>query len=152
MKFAHELQETLEKEGFPPGWIATAIPYSKLKKLLKKVQLELESLGLDRQTLSQLAPPSDDPTDRRGSGVAIQYEIDGKIKLVPKLTLFIQVEGGSAVDAILSPETREYLEHLARSQPGSNNAGQYEHNPPMPGLDTQVIDRRCISSPYSSEV
>ncbi|KAE8449927.1 hypothetical protein EG329_007066 [Mollisiaceae sp. DMI_Dod_QoI] len=127
MKFAHEFKETLAKEGFPPEWVELALPYGQLKKCLKKVQSELQSLGLDRETLSQLAPQPGDSAARRGSGVAFQYEIDGDTKFAPKLTLFIQLEDGVAVDATLSPETREYLEHLAAKQ-HSDDANVEEHH------------------------
>jgi E3 ubiquitin-protein ligase BAH len=39
-----------------------------------------------------------------------------KKHLRPKLTLFVQLENGLAVDATLTPETRAYLEQLAARQ------------------------------------
>lgn len=56
----------------------------------------------------------------------------GKIKLVPRLTLFIQVEGGDKVDAVLSPETKEYLEHLAAQQPGNAKSQYLAKTKPTP--------------------
>lgn len=80
MKFSHELKAALVKEGFPAHWVESAVPYSQLKKVIKKVTTELGSLGLDPETLGQLIVNSDQETSsiRRGSGVAFQYDLDGK--------------------------------------------------------------------------
>jgi E3 ubiquitin-protein ligase BAH len=79
MKFAHEFKAALIREGFPPHWVDSAVPYGQLKKIIKKVTIELRSLGLDSSTLSQLVSEVDSnaPPDRRGSGVAFQYDFDG---------------------------------------------------------------------------
>lgn len=63
MKFAHEFKDALEREGFPPHWIESAIPYGQLKKCIKKVKRELESFGLDSQTLGLLIPRSREKDD-----------------------------------------------------------------------------------------
>jgi len=84
MKFAHELKEALRREGFPPHWVESAIPYALLKKSIKKVEAELKSLGLDAETLRHLGPSSSSSefqNARRGSGnaaVAFQYQLGGK--------------------------------------------------------------------------
>jgi len=84
MKFAHELKEALRREGFPPHWIESAVPYALLKKSIKKVEAELKGFGLDAETLRYLVPPfssSNLQTARRGSGdaaVAFQYQFGGK--------------------------------------------------------------------------
>ena len=143
MKFAHELNSALIKEGFPPHWVESAVPYCQLKKCIKNVKSELRSLGFDLATLAQLIPSPDQEelTTRRSSGVAFQYDFDGmylKLSLLPsysvhklisssgdnkyfhpKLTLFIQLEDGLAVDATLSPDTRKYLENLVSKQQGT---------------------------------
>jgi E3 ubiquitin-protein ligase BAH len=85
MKFAHELKEALRREGFPPHWVESAVPYGLLKKSIKKVEAELRSLGLDAETLRRLVrPPSSFNVEdaRRGSGdaaVAFQYQFGGKV-------------------------------------------------------------------------
>ena len=84
--------------------------------------------------MAQLIPQSgrDETIVRRGSGVAFQYDFEGKCivfhlsamlnvtlgkeTFIPKLTLFIQLEDGYAVDAALSPDTRKYLESLVFKQ------------------------------------
>jgi E3 ubiquitin-protein ligase BAH len=84
MKFAHELKEALRREGFPPYWIESAVPYGLLKKTIKKVEAELKGFGLDAETLRCLAPPSSGSnlqTACQGSGdaaVAFQYQFGGK--------------------------------------------------------------------------
>ncbi|CZR57398.1 uncharacterized protein PAC_07287 [Phialocephala subalpina] len=143
MKFAHEYKEALQREGYPPEWVESAVPYAQLKKCVKKVQSELRSLGLDPETLSQLIHESGDAASRRGGGVAFQYEIDGSTKFVPKLTLFIREGDKFAVDAALSPETRAYLEQLAAKQQGGS--GQIEEildDAPEPAKENHKVEQR----------
>ena len=128
------------KEGFPPHWVESAVPYCQLKKCIKNVESELQSLGLDLATLAQLipSPNQEEQTTRRSSSITFQYGFDGmylKLSLLPsysvhklisssgdnkyfhpKLTLFIQLEDGLPVDATLSPDTRKYLENLVSKQ------------------------------------
>jgi E3 ubiquitin-protein ligase BAH len=78
MKFNHEFQEALLKEGFPPHWVESAVPYGQLKKVIKKVKTELEAilkdLGLEPEDLV-----SAQGDENRGDGsVAFQYNFDGK--------------------------------------------------------------------------
>ena len=54
MKFGHAFKDYLENGGFPPSWLGSAISYQKLKKCIKRVKLELASLGLDPETLQLL--------------------------------------------------------------------------------------------------
>jgi hypothetical protein len=87
MKFAHELKDALRREGFPPHWVESAVPYGLLKKSIKKVEAELRSFGLDAETLRRLVPSSSGSeiqNARRGSGdaaVAFQYQFGGKAGL-----------------------------------------------------------------------
>jgi hypothetical protein len=86
MKFAHQLKEALQQEGFPPHWVESAVPYGKLKKCIKKVQRELNSFGLDAETLRHLLPPTSDSgaqVPARGVGdspVTFQYQFAGKLR------------------------------------------------------------------------
>ncbi|KFZ13201.1 hypothetical protein V501_03812 [Pseudogymnoascus sp. VKM F-4519 (FW-2642)] len=121
MKFAHEFKEALEREGFPPHWVEAAIPYGQLKKCIKKVERELKSFGLDAQTLGLLVPSSDqkDQNSNDGTPVGFKYRFAGDSDVFrPTLTLYIQRTQGSdiAIDATLSPSTRQYLQNLADSQ------------------------------------
>ena len=54
MKFAHEFDASLKKEEYPQEWLDSAISYRQLKKCIRKVQEELQGLGLDPYMLEQL--------------------------------------------------------------------------------------------------
>ena len=47
MKFGQEYAAALAREDFPQHWLDSAIEYKQLKKCIKKVQRELDSIGLD---------------------------------------------------------------------------------------------------------
>ncbi|ORY67054.1 RING-14 protein [Pseudomassariella vexata] len=113
MKFAQEFKRSLQREGFPQKWIDSAIPYGQLKKCLKKVTNELQYLGLDKDTLAQLA----------AGDVGFHYELDeetgqSKKHFRPRLTVFVHLQDGVAVDAKLSPNTRDFLLRIASKQVG----------------------------------
>ena len=57
---------------FPDEWVKRAIPYGQLKKCLKKVQNELQELGLDPETLRALLHAE------TTSPVALQYKLKSK--------------------------------------------------------------------------
>lgn len=59
--------------GFPAHWVDQAIPYGQLKKCLKKVQRELQELGLDPETLRALIDPESD------SPLALQYQLESEL-------------------------------------------------------------------------
>lgn len=125
MKFAHQFKETLEREAFPDHWRAAAIPYSQLKKCLKKVQRELQELGLDSSTLQQLRAAQTVSPD----GVPVpmaRYNLDQapSQSLRPCLSVFVHLQDGQAVDAALSPASRELLQRLSGKQPAPAPAGQ----------------------------
>ncbi|KAJ8125221.1 hypothetical protein O1611_g8418 [Lasiodiplodia mahajangana] len=126
MKFAQEFRKALQREAFPQKWVDCAIPYGQLKKCLKKVTKELQEIGLDKETLTRLAadqqkPPSEHtPADLGGFSYHLDAEgIDGSAaesaRFRPRLTVFIHLENGVAVDAELSPSTRQFLQRLALS-------------------------------------
>ncbi|KAI6088208.1 SPX domain-containing protein [Hypoxylon rubiginosum] len=112
MKFAQEFRKSLQQEGYPQKWIDSAVPYGQLKKCLKKVTKELQEIGLDKDTLSQLTASQRDP-----SAVAFHYHLDGKAAdskhFRPRLTFFIHIKDGVVVDAELTPPTRDFLKQIA---------------------------------------
>ncbi|KAI0912411.1 SPX domain-containing protein [Ustulina deusta] len=118
MKFAQEFRKALQREAFPRAWVDCAIPYGQLKKCLKKVTRELEEIGLDKETLTRLAADHNAPVD---PGFSYHLDVDGKVadaefaRFRPRLTVFIHLEDGIAVDAKLSPSTRDFLQKLALS-------------------------------------
>jgi E3 ubiquitin-protein ligase BAH len=176
MKFAHEFKAALVREGFPAHWVESAVPYSKLKKVIKKVTAELGNLGLDSTTLGQFIANPDQETlsTRRGSGVAFQYNLDGKYpnlsclkpgsranilsgdvnEIHPKLTLFVRIENGLAVDATLSSETRTYLEGLVFQQKGlpikSLDDAEEAHVGGESSKGSKISGQKCASSSSSS--
>ncbi|KAF4976096.1 hypothetical protein FZEAL_7206 [Fusarium zealandicum] len=121
MKFAHDFKQILQTQDFPPHWVDHAIPYSQLKKCLKKVSRELRDFGLDPETLRELLNPN------ATSPVAIKYRLNGihcpppsgsdSHLLRPKLTVQIHLQDGVPVDASLAPNTREFLHKIATNLP-----------------------------------
>lgn len=123
MKFAHEFKETLEREDFPDHWRAAAIPYSQLKKCLKKVQRELEDLGLDKETLQHLLV--EQTISSSGDPVPLAcYNLDtaSPKSLRPCLSVFVHLQHGQVVDAALSPASRSFLRRLASGQHAASPA------------------------------
>lgn len=96
--------------GFPQHWVDQAIPYGQLKKCLKKVQRELQDLGLDPETLQSLTDPEST------SPVALKYQLQASndSNLVrPTLTVDIHLKDGVAVDASLTSSSRRFLQRVA---------------------------------------
>ncbi|KAF8477527.1 SPX domain-containing protein [Kalaharituber pfeilii] len=70
MKFAHSFKEELQNNEYPPEWLDAAIRYRQLKKCIKKVQRELEELGLTIDMLKLLAEEKNYhvvPADRKSN-------------------------------------------------------------------------------------
>ncbi|KAL6851984.1 SPX domain-containing protein [Trichoderma novae-zelandiae] len=131
MKFAHELKQSLASQGFPPHWVAHAIPYGQLKKCLKKVQRELQELGLDAETLRALLDPKTD------SPVALNYSLNPSSNSTivrPKLTVEIHLHEGNIIDASLTPATRQFFEKISSKLPldGSDAAKESKTAEPAP--------------------
>ncbi|KAG5941074.1 hypothetical protein E4U53_007477 [Claviceps sorghi] len=110
MKFARDFKETLASQDFPLHWVKNAIPYGQLKKCLKKVQRELHDLGLDPDTLRALLDSN------TTAPVALQYRLKAATNsnfVRPKLTVYVHLQDGVAVDASLTPTSRRFLEKIA---------------------------------------
>ncbi|KAI0453986.1 RING-14 protein [Xylaria acuta] len=131
MKFAQEFRKALQREAFPQKWVDCAIPYGQLKKCLKKVTKELRQIGLDKETLARLAADQHRPSsDNAPADLGFSYHLDvdgvkGKAaesaRFRPRLTVFVHLEDGVAVDAKLSPSTRDFLQKLALSNTAARN-------------------------------
>jgi E3 ubiquitin-protein ligase BAH len=118
MKFAREYRAHLEAEGYPPDWVDSAVSYSKLKKCVNRVQLELSALGLDVETLRQLLTAVEKDQARQGvrDGRPFQYRFaDGEDPdtIRPELLFVVDGETGEPLDAGLAPGTKSYLHRLA---------------------------------------
>lgn len=136
MKFAHEFKETLDREAFPEHWLAAAIPYSQLKKCLKKVQRELQDLGLDKETLQHLL--AEQTVSPNGEPMPLaRYNLDhaSSQTLRPRLSVFVHLRDGQAVDAALSPASRVFLQKLSGRQPVS------------PSLDATTFRPAAVDDP-----
>lgn len=128
--------------GFPQRWVDSAIPYGQLKKCLKKVINELRDLGLDRDTLAQLAG-----TQKNSADSGFHYHLDGKTpdsnRFRPRLTVFVHLQNGVAVDAMLTPATRDFLQKMNLRAPGK------ESDPPATeaARSTRGVDLTCAPAP-----
>ncbi|RYO86689.1 hypothetical protein DL762_004612 [Monosporascus cannonballus] len=129
MKFAQEFRKSLQREGFPQRWVESAIPYGQLKKCIKKVTKELNELGLDRDVLAQLASSQKDSSDSSSSpsgDLGFRYNLDEDTTdsrhLRPRLTVFVHLSEGVAVDAYLTPATRRFLEKIASKAPADRDS------------------------------
>ncbi|KAI0389336.1 RING-14 protein [Xylariaceae sp. FL0594] len=155
MKFAQEFRKALQQEDFPQRWKECAIPYGQLKKCLKKVTRELQEIGLDKDTLAQLAAGQHQSADHHvTTDPGFRYHLDGRIVASgaspnpgagstlfrPRLTIFVHLEDGVAVDAKLAPATREFLQKLAHNYKAAHGHGHGssapEHMPPAPSEPT----------------
>ncbi|TGO68636.1 hypothetical protein BOTNAR_0022g00450 [Botryotinia narcissicola] len=137
MKFAKEFKDALAREGFPPRWVDSAIPYGLLKKSLKKIATELAQCGLDPAALAKLREIS-------STGPAYLYDFKGS-KFRP--TLILRLEQGVTVDARLSADTRRYLEDLVNhhrdlsdvslSDPAGDEGGQIVLTDPSSEIEVE---------------
>lgn len=120
MKFGQEYAAALAREDFPQHWLDSAIEYKQLKKCIKKVQRELDSIGLDAPTIDKLAQwlrvPEEHQTDGEKSkdGATELHTIPDEF--TPQLRVLVDSRTGTPLDATLAPETRANLEKLARSE------------------------------------
>jgi E3 ubiquitin-protein ligase BAH len=134
MKFGHIYRDSLVQAGFPPHWIESAISYNQLKKCIKRVRKELESLGLDAATLRRLLESAENPTLTTGTESDHETDLNGDKPLryeftnlssqtegaspklgpiKPTLLFLVDEETSQPLDARLAPETRAYIQQLA---------------------------------------
>lgn len=133
MKFGQDFQAALARDEYPQPWIESAISYKKLKKCIKRVQEELQSLGLDKDTLNELWQHVDLGSNDVGPPAAetrLHYSMDatGKVKFTPRLTIAIDPTDGSPIDAWLSADTRRVLRRLAKSSKTVDNSSSIRSN------------------------
>src|SRR5215469_5105021 len=113
MKFGHFYSQHLLNDGFPAHWVDSAISYRQLKKCIKRVEEELNTIGLDAQALGRLLKSVEEERPR--------YDFQdgdkaGDENFKPKLLFAVDEATGQPVDAGLSPETKNYLHQLAVSE------------------------------------
>lgn len=136
MKFAHTFNEALNSSEYPPEWIDAAIRYRQLKKCIKKVRKELESLGLSPEMLQTLL----DRGENESPG-PVKYWFHGTLKEVePRLVLTVDPEGGIPVDLELEEGTRQALEEIVA-----------ERRQGLEVEDLELLESRSEASDESSE-
>ncbi|KAI7333741.1 hypothetical protein KC315_g4114, partial [Hortaea werneckii] len=174
MKFGHEYEKLLASEDFPKEWLGSAIDYKYLKKCIKKIQIELRELGLDTETIQGLSNPL-------GAGAADSTRVPAGVRheffsaaephlntiseeFTPQLRVKVDSKTGTPLDATLTPETRENLRKLARTEllaaerqtQLGHHATHESHthsmelattNPPLPDADS---DARWVQIPLAS--
>ncbi|KAF4453535.1 putative RING finger protein C6B12.07c [Fusarium austroafricanum] len=138
MKFGHDFKESLRAQDFPAHWVDHAIPYSQLKKCLKKVAQELHELGLDPETLRDLLNPDET------SPVALKYKLNGGADshLRPKLTVQVHIQDGVPVDASLAPNSRDFLNKIAINLQQNERSSPIEPVTKSPNLDSEKVARK----------
>jgi E3 ubiquitin-protein ligase BAH len=130
MKFAHVFKQTLQNEGFPPDWVASAISYSQLKKCINRLTNELAQVGLDPPTLGKLLRHVEEQNasvEANDDDRPIKYLlVDGdtgdgestrsaavKKAFHPKLLFYINEATGELDSAHLDTPTRQKLQQIA---------------------------------------
>lgn len=132
---------------FPQRWVDCAIPYGQLKKCLKKVIRELQEIGLDRGTLARLAADQQQSSLKEAAadlgGFSYHLDVDSvdgesteSARFRPRLTVFVHLENGAAVDATLSPSTRNFLQTLALTNVTTTTSGALSPDNKSPALST----------------
>jgi rubrerythrin len=167
MKFGHEYSTALANEGFPQEWVDKAISYKHLKKCIKKVQQELEQLGLDQETLQVMSGLISQPLTPGANGKEEKELFFSAVKphltsipeeFSPQLRILVDSKTGTPLDARLAPETRESLRKLARHElvvDGRNGHAHtravHEPNPLQDEIDaTTSPDARWVQVPLAS--
>lgn len=177
MKFGREYETALANDGFPQEWVARAIEYKNLKKAIKKVHRELESLGLDHQTLVNLnelvlhgTTPKPETTASRDYFAGTRPSLSSiPEEFSPQLRILVDGKTGAPLDAKLAPETWESLRKLARYEMVVNrrqeHMGDHAHthavaehvaSPPVqqdqarPCSPARVADARWVQVPLAS--
>ncbi|KAI7363279.1 hypothetical protein KC354_g6608 [Hortaea werneckii] len=174
MKFGHEYEKLLASEDFPKEWLGSAIDYKYLKKCIKKIQIELRELGLDTETIQGLSNPlgtgtTDDTRVPAGGRHEFFSAAEPHLNTIseeftPQLRVKVDSKTGTPLDATLTPETRENLRKLARTELLAaerqthlgHHATHESHthgmelaktNPPLPDAD---VDARWVQIPLAS--
>lgn len=136
MKFGQDYEAALARGEYPEDWVNSAISYKKLKKCIKRVQQELLSLGLDKETLDALwdhVASGATETEGHIADRLMQYSIDGneKISFAPRLTIVVDPHDGSPMDAWLSPDTRRILRRLGRASSATIESVHWQDECPI---------------------
>ncbi|KAL8243932.1 hypothetical protein R6Q59_010190 [Mikania micrantha] len=162
MKFGANFQESLQHDAYPQEWIDSAISYKKLKKCIKRVQQELESLGLDHETLEKLwqhvgvgatSTVYTDGSEESNDDRPLHYDFLTRngTKFVPKLTIALDPKDGSPMDAWLSPETRRVLRQVGRRRSTIKATSHGLHHESLPHIHSPGSESTDASETHSPD-
>lgn len=142
MKFGHDYETAVANEHFPQEWMESAIDYKQGKKLIKKVHLELEKLGLDDDTLDEMralvarpltpAAHTENATQKDYFSAARPVLEPIKEEFVPTLRILVDKDG-EPQDARLSPETKAVLRRLSVPEVREQRLAEIARRPSHPG-------------------
>ena len=134
MKFGQEYQKAIASEDFPQHWQHSAIEYKHLKKCINKIHKELETIGLNADTLQHMNEWVNQPSSESNGaphGAKAYYSASNPAldsipeEFTPQLRVLVDGKTGMPLDATLAPETRASLQKLARHEMVS--AGRRDH-------------------------
>ena len=134
MKFGQEFETALAAGEFPQHWQDSAIEYKHLKKCINKIHRELESLGLDAETLAHLSESLQAPgSQQNGAAHSDKGYYSASLpaldsvpeEFTPQLQVLVDSQTGRPLDATLAPDTKEALQKLARHE--IVTAGRRDH-------------------------
>jgi len=110
MKYGQQYSQQLASEDFPAQWVSAAVSYRELKKCIKRITQELQSLGLDADTLQHLA--SSFEVHKATSPCRAEFY---EARFVPELWVAVNRNTGDFLDAGLTEATKAYLLRHRRS-------------------------------------
>lgn len=112
MKYGKEFQSILESSTFPDDWKHSAIEYGKLKKIIKDVVAELESMGLSPEVLNRLLVTDRTPGGSGGTTPEVASRSSGERDREPEFEFEFEDPSEFPADgaAILQPEV--FVEEL----------------------------------------
>lgn len=150
MKFGHTYSQHLLQDGFPAHWVESAISYRQLKKCIKKVEQELQGIGLDAASLDLLLKSVEAGRPRYDFK---NGDEQGTKPFLPKLVFAVDEATGEPIDAGISSETKDYIHQLALSVDMTNiriTNDDTEDPPPLTDRPpSQTV--RLLEIPLSSD-
>ncbi|KAK3054866.1 hypothetical protein LTR09_004024 [Extremus antarcticus] len=155
MKFGQEYQQALANEDFPKEWRESAIEYKHLKKCIKKVHKELQSLGLHPDTLRRMSewvgdsqPEHQDSKDYYSATAPTLSSVPEEF--APQLRVLVDGKTGMPLDATLAPETKSALQKLAKHEMMSAGRRDYLRIPQPPS--NHAVRRSSVVSVLTEDI
>ncbi|KAI5286792.1 hypothetical protein KEM54_006504 [Ascosphaera aggregata] len=171
MKFAHNYEQALRSERYPPQWLEAAIQYKELKKAIKKVEQELYSRGLPPAILNLYwHPPVTSNLDEEDTVIGFHYMLRRKTPIIhtgllghsancglenaeypqslsPRFFLVVDRQRKDVSDALTLSHHNESFPSLSDLGPGNSWCNSCAaHDAELPKTTTE---RRIIEIPLS---